>query len=333
MPMQNKNYKVFMRRNKDTVSVLVLMLIILIVFIMNQHDFFTRYGLQSICNQIIVLCVAVLAQTIVILTSGIDLSIGAMIGLTNAVAATIMSHMITFMDNRLAGILATVILTLLCGGAAGLINGLAVVYGRLQPIIVTIATSSIYTGIGLYIRPTPGGIVDQDFSRFMTGRFFTFIPASAIILLVFIFLVWVPFRRTRLCQALYAIGGNEYSAYVSGINVNFSKLMAYTLAGFFSACAAVLLTAQTASGDPLGSSLFTINSIAAVVLGGTSLSGGKGGYVGSFAGAVILSLVLGLLIFWSIPSFYHNMVQGGILILALTVNCLQDMLRSRKAVF
>ena len=314
-------------------SVVILMLIVLIVFIMNQRDFFTRYGLQSICNQIVVLSVAVLAQTIIILTSGIDLSIGAIIGLTNAVAATIMSPMILFMDNRLLGIGATLIITLLCGSAAGLINGIAVVYGRLQPIIVTIATSSIYTGIGLYIRPTPGGIVDQDFSRFLTGRFFTFIPASAIILLIFIFLVWVPFRQTRLCQALYAIGGNEYSAYVSGINVNLSKIMAYSLAGFFSACAAILLTAQTASGDPLGSSLFTINSIAAVVLGGTSLAGGKGGYIGSFAGAVILSLVLGLLIFWSIPSFYQNMVQGGILILALTANSLQGRLRTKKTAY
>lgn len=332
MLMQNKKYKVFMRRNKETVSVYVLMFLVLIIFVMNQRDFFTPYGPQSIFNQIITLAIAALAQTLVVLTSGIDLSIGSIIGLSNAIAATIMSTLIISCQNKALGIIATIIIALLCGAVAGLINGLAVVFGRLQPIIVTIATSSIFLGLGLYIRPTPGGIVDPSLCEILTGRIFTYIPVSAIVLLIFIFLIWIPFRRTRFCQAIYAIGGNEYSAYVSGINVNKTKIWVYVLAGLFSACAGILLTAQTASGDPLGGSLFTLNSIAAVVLGGTALAGGKGGYIGSFAGAVVLSLVLGLLIFWNISSFYQNAVQGGVLILALTVSNLQNVWRKKELV-
>jgi ribose transport system permease protein len=327
--MQNKKYNVFMRKNKDIVSVYILMSIIFIIFVMNQNDFFTPYGPQSIFNQIITLSIAALAQTLVVLTSGIDMSIGSIIGLTNAIAATIMASMISCFHNSFIGVVVTLLVTLGSGIITGLINGLAVVYGRIQPIIVTIATSSIFLGIALYIRPDPGGIVDPAYSEILTGNIFTYIPVSAIILFVFIFLIWIPFRRTRLCQAIYAIGGNEYSAYISGIDVNKTKIWTYILAGLFSACAGILLTAQTASGDPLGSSLFTIKSIAAVVLGGTALSGGKGGYIGSFAGAVILSLVLGLLIFWHISSFYQDIVQGGVLILALTISNWKNIWRKK----
>lgn len=328
--MNKKNIQIFMRRNKEAVLAYGVMLVVLVLFAANQNDFFTRYGPQSIFNQVITLCIAALAQTIVILTSGIDLSIGARIGLTNAVAATIMYSISQTLGNDFLGIITTVIIVILVGMLAGLFNGLVVVYGRLQPIIVTLATSSIFVGIALYIRPTPGGKVVSSYTRFLTGRLFTYIPVSAVVLLIFILLVWIPFRRSRLCQAIYAIGSSENIAYFSGINVNRTKLWVYTLSGVFSACAGLLLTAQTASGDPLGSELFTINSVAAVVLGGTTLAGGKGGYIGSIAGAIILSLVLGLLIFWGVPSFYQNAVQGLILILALGIGVLQKL--NKKAV-
>lgn len=312
-----------MRRNKDAVMAYIILLAILVLFAFNQYDFFTRYGPQSIFNQVITLAVAALAQTIVVLTAGIDLSIGAIIGLTNSVAATIIDPITVSVGHAGLALLLTHIIVLAIGCAAGLINGLIIVYGRLQPIIVTLATASVFSGIALYIRPTAGGKVPEAYTDLLTGRVLTYIPVSAIVLAVFMVLIWLPLRRSRFGQSVYAIGGSEYSAFVSGIPIRRTKVWVYTLAGLFSACAGLLLTAQTASGDPLGSSLFTLNSIAAVVLGGTSLSGGKGGYIGSVAGAAILSLVLGLLIFWGVPSFYQNAVQGIILILALAVSILQ----------
>jgi ribose transport system permease protein len=322
-PIRNRKRRIFLNRNKEAITAYFILLVILILFAINQNDFFTRYGPQSISNQVITLSVAALAQTIVVLSAGIDLSIGAMIGLTNSIAATIMDPITTMVGNKWLGIFITNLLVLGIGCTAGLINGAIIVYGRLQPIIVTLATASIFGGIALYIRPTPGGKVPSSYTDFMTGRMMTYIPVSAVFLLIFIFLIWLPLRKSRFGQAIYAIGGNEYSAFVSGIHIHRTKLGAYTLAGLFSACAGLLLTAQTASGDPLGSNLFTLNSIAAVVLGGTALAGGKGGYVGAVAGAAVLSLILGLLIFWGVPSFYQNAVQGIILLLALIVGLLQ----------
>ncbi|WP_079911223.1 ABC transporter permease [Paenibacillus sp. 32352] len=325
-----KPFGALIRRNKDAAMAYLILMAILVLFAFNQYDFFTRYGPQSICNQVVTLAVAALAQTVVVLTAGIDLSIGAIIGLTNSAAATIMDPISVSVGHTGFGLVLTHLIVLAIGCAAGLLNGLIIVFGRLQPIIVTLATASIYSGIALYIRPTAGGKVPEAYTDLLTGRVLTYIPVSAIVLAVFMALIWVPLRHSRFGQSIYAIGGSEYSAFISGVPIRRTKVWAYTMAGLFSACAGLLLTAQTASGDPLGSSLFTLNSIAAVVLGGTALSGGKGGYVGSVAGAAILSLVLGLLIFWGVPSFYQNAVQGIILILALAVSILQKQ-RKRTA--
>lgn len=326
---KSKRLAAFAERHHAAFMAYTILLFVLVLFAFNQNDFFTRYGPQSIFNQIITLAIASLAQTLVILTAGIDLSIGSIIGLTNSITATMMDTMIVNTGSQWIGIFVTIVVVLIVGAVAGLINGAIIVFGRLQPIIVTLATASIYGGIALYIRPIAGGKVPIGYSNFFTDNWFTYLPVSAVVLAVFIAFVWIPIRRSRLGQSVYAIGGNEYSAYVSGIPIERTKLLVYMLSGIVCACAGLLLTAQTSSGDPLGSSMFTLNSIAAVVLGGTALSGGKGGYAGSVAGAAILSLVLGLLIFWGVPSFYQDAVQGLILLFALVIGFVQ---RTRKIV-
>jgi ribose transport system permease protein len=312
-----------LKRNRSVLFAYGIMLAALVLFAVNQHDFLTKYGPQSIFNQVITLCVVALAQTLVVLTAGIDLSVGAMVGLTNSVAASIMSPLIHAAGSEPVGILAAVISVLVLGAACGLANGAVVVYGRLQPIIVTLASASIFTGIAMYVRPSPGGIVSRGYTGALSGRLFDVIPVSALVLIVLVALVWMPLRRTRFGQSLYAIGGNELSSFLSGIRVNRTKVAVYMLSGLFCALAGLLLTAQTASGDPIGSSQFTLDSVAAVVLGGAALSGGKGTYVGSVAGAFILSLILGLLIFWGVPSFYQAAVEGAILVIALAFAFLQ----------
>jgi ribose transport system permease protein len=297
------------------------MFVILALFASNQADFFTRYGPQSIFNQIITLCIASLGQTIIILTAGIDLSIGTLIIFTNCVAATIMRTFINLFGGSIVlGGITTCVIVIIIGALCGLFNGAVVVYGRLQPIVVTLATGSIFSGLARYVRPSPGGDVPSQFARFFTGRVFEYIPMSAIILAASVFCLWIPYRTRKYGQALYAIGGNESAAFLSGININATKLFAYILAGISAALCGILLTAQTRSGSPTSLNNFTNNSIAAAVLGGASLAGGRGSYIGSVAGAIILSLIVGLLIFWKITSYYQNLVQGIILILALGIN-------------
>lgn len=329
--MKNDKVRIFLDRYRNILVAYFVMLVVLVLFAMNQEDFFTRYGPQSIFNQIITLCIATLGQTLIILTSGIDLSIGNQIIFLNCVMATVMQPIIDMVGNDMTGILLTLLVILLAGALCGLINGVLITYGRLQPIVVTLATSSVYIGLARYVRPSPGGDVKSSFARFMTGRIAEFIPTAAIVLLLVIVLIWIPFRNSKSGQALYAIGGNETAAYLSGININRAKINAYLLAGICSALCAIMLTAQTRSGDPTAMNNFTNNSIAAAALGGASLAGGTGSYFGSIAGAVILSLIVGLLVFWKVSSYYQNLIQGLILVLALSVNWFVHLVKKYRA--
>lgn len=329
--MKNERAKIFLRRNAEGVVAYFVLFVVLVLFAANQADFFTVYGPQSIFNQVITLCIAALGQTVIILTSGIDLSVGSLIIFTNCVAATIFAPVTEAMNGSLVGgSVVTILIVLLIGVLAGFFNGCFVVYGRLQPIIVTLATGSIFSGMARYVRPSPGGDVPSQFARFFTGRVLGVIPMSAIILFLAIVCIWIPYRKSRYGQALYAIGGNEKAAYLNGIPINRSKLIAYSIAGLCAAICGILLTAQTRSGDPTAANNFTNNSIAAAVLGGASLAGGKGSYFGSIAGAMILSLIVGLLIFWKISSYYQNLVQGIILILALSVGFLSLFFKQKR---
>jgi ribose transport system permease protein len=327
-PPARSRSQLFLKKHRSVLFAYLILLVVLVLFAVNQNDFLTRYGPQSIFNQVITLCIVAFSQTLVILIGGIDLSVGAMVGLTNALAATVMSPLIRAAGagagGELAGIAATALVVLLVGAGCGLVNGAIVVYGRLQPIIVTLATASVFTGIAMYIRPSPGGVVSSGFARALSGRLFDYLPASALVLLFLIVFVWLPLRRTKLGQSLYAVGGNELSSFLSGIKVYRTKMITYGLSGLLCGCAGLVLTAQTASGDPIGSSKFTLDSVAAVVLGGAALSGGRGTYVGSVAGSFILSLILGLLIFWGVPSFYQAAVEGAILIIALAFAFIQS---------
>ena len=328
--MRSERAKIFVGRYRNILVAYGVMLVVLVLFANNQADFFTRYGPQSIFNQIITLCIATLGQTLIILTSGIDLSIGNQIIFLNCVMATVMQPIIDAVGSEPLGIALTLVVIIASGAVCGLLNGVLITYGRLQPIVVTLATSSVYIGMARYVRPSPGGDVNSDFAKFMTGRVFEFIPVSALVLLVVIVLIWLPFRNSKSGQALYAIGGNETAAYLSGININRAKVSAYLLAGVCSALCAIMLTAQTRSGDPTAANNFTNNSIAAAALGGAALSGGTGSYFGSIAGAVILSLIVGLLVFWKVSSYYQNLIQGLILVLALSVNWIVHMVKKRR---
>jgi ribose transport system permease protein len=214
-----------------------------------------------------------------------------------------------------------VLLVLTIGMACGAINGMLIAYGRLQPIVVTLATSSIYTGCALFVRPRPGGYVPEWFTEALTTSV-AGVP-SALILLAALVALWLAFRRTRLGVSLYAIGSSEGAAFMSGISLGRAKVAAYTLAGLSSAVAGLFFTAQTATGSALSGSVFTLNSVAAVVLGGTRLAGGQGGYIGTIAGAYVISVIVSVLFFLQVSPFYQSMFQGGILLLAVAIGSLQ----------
>jgi ribose transport system permease protein len=225
------------------------------------------------------------------------------------------------------------------GLLAGFINGCIVVYGRLQPIITTLATGAVYYGIALWLRPIPGGDVQEDLADFMTYTVSEVVvitmvqppwmkplaigqvPTSLVLLLVVVLVVWLPFRRSMLGRGCYAAGSSESAAYMSGVQIGRSKLAAYTLASFLAAIAGLMLTFVTYSGEasaPIGNT-YTLNSIAAVVIGGTSLYGGAGGAIGSIFGAFVLRTIDDLLFVFDLPPLWQPLFQGVVLLVAVSL--------------
>ena len=272
---------------------------------------------NTAANKGALLALVAMAQTIPVLTGGLDLSVGMVFVLTNCLAASVVNG-----DPRMTAL--GVILVLITGLVCGIINGIIIVYGRLQPIIVTLATGAVFFGVALALRPEPGGSVNFEFADFMTTSFFK-VPSSVILLLAVVFFIWIPYRRSVLGRAAYAIGSSEHAAYMSGVPIARAKIMAYALAGFLAAIAGLLLTALTYSGAAKASlgADYTLNSIAAVVIGGTSLFGGAGSAIGSIFGAFIMRTVGDLLIVFDINPVLQPLFVGIVLLFAVSLGSLR----------
>ena len=279
--------------------------------------------LVTAANKGVLLALIAIAQTFVVLTGGIDLSVGAIVVLANCLASTALSGSPVHLGLGVLEVLG-------CGVAAGGINALAVVAGRLQPIIATLATSTIFYGVALLLRPAPGGDIDDDFASAATGAV-AGIPVTILLLLALLLLFWLPFRRSVTGRGIYAVGSAEASAYMSGVKVGRAKATAYVLSGIFAALAGLLLTliAESAQASATQAGDFTLNAIAAVVIGGTSLFGGVGGLVGSIIGAFILRTIGDLLFVLSASPLWQPLFQGLILLAAVSLGAL-PLLRIRN---
>jgi len=229
-----------------------------------------------------------------------------------------------------------VVLVLATGAAAGALNGAIVVFGRLQPIIVTLATGAVFFGLALLLRPSPGGEVSEGLSDALTGRLFGVIPTTLVLLVAVVVLGWMPFRRTVIGRACYAVGSSEQAAFLSGVPSQRAKFVAYTAAGLLSGLAGLLLSLISLSGEASSpqAGLYTLNSIAAVVIGGTSLYGGTGGMVGSVVGAFVLRTIGDLLFVFDAPALWQPLFEGLILLAAVCIGALHVLrLRNRLDLF
>ncbi len=325
----------FVVRNGRVLFVWALLIALIAAYILVVPQFRPREQ-RTLVNSGLTLAAASLGQTLVVLTGGIDLSIGPMVSLTNSVASEV-----TDKESPQSSMVLAAAAALAVGALGGLVNGVMVAYGRLQPIIVTLATGSIWTGIALYIRPSPGGFIPLEFSNLLSGTAFAEpaqlplgltwsvpIPKAAFVLLGLI-IFWLVFRRTPLATRIYAVGSSEGAAYLSGVNVQRAQLAAYTLAGLAAGCAGLINSAQTATGNALSGTIFTLNSIAAVVLGGAALAGGAGSFLGTLAGAYVIAIIPSVLQFYGVSSFYKDLVQGSILLFAVALGAI-GLLRVRN---
>ena len=285
--------------------------------IVNNGWNFTSVGnvVQTAANKGVLLALVAIAQTFVVLTAGIDLSVGMVLVMASCLASHIVGGGPVTTTLGVAGVL-------LSGLVAGSINGLIVIFGRLQPIVATIATGAIFFGIALILRPTPGAAPDfnQDLADAMLGRIFD-VPTSLIALVALIVLVWIPFRRSVIGRATYAVGSSEIAAYMSGMPVRRAKFLAYVMSGLFASIGGLYLTFFTYSGGAnLGNgNTYTLYSIAAVVLGGVSLFGGRGSAIGAIFGALAFRAIGDLLFVFDLDPLLQPLFQGVVLMIAVSI--------------
>ena len=307
-----------LREHRATLIAVALFVVIFALYIAKHQVGWTVPVLTTAANKGVLLAIVAMAQTLVVLTGGIDLSVGMVFVLANCLA----SHLVVGTPLQAA---VGVIAVLAAGAACGFVNGAIIVYGRLQPIITTLATGIIYFGFSLGLRPVPGGDVQADLAEALTGALPGGVPTMLVGLLAVVLLVWVPYSRSVVGRAALAIGSSEAATYMSGVAIGRARIVAYTLAGFLAAVGGLLLTFVTFSGEASAAigGVYTLNAIAAVVIGGTVLSGGAGSAIGSIFGAFTLRTIGDLLFVFDLEPLWQPLFQGVILLVAVSLGSLR----------
>lgn len=290
-----------------------LAILIIIVSILNP-SFLEPLNILNLLRQVSINALIAFGMTFVILTGGIDLSVGSILALSSAFVANMM---VSGFDPVFA-----IIVGCLLGGVMGMVNGLLITQGKMAPFIATLATMTIFRGLTLvYTNGNPITGLGDSMTFQLFGRGYQFgIPVPAITMIITFAILWVVLHKTSFGRKTYAIGGNEKAAIVSGIKVSRVKIMIYTLAGLMSALAGAILTSRLNSAQPTAGTSYELDAIAAVVLGGTSLSGGRGRIVGTLIGALIIGTLNNGLNMLGVSSFYQMVVKGIVILIAVLID-------------
>jgi ribose transport system ATP-binding protein len=295
-------------------AALVLALVVVIgLYTQQQSEFFLRpRNLSNIAIQVAPLALVAIGMMATILLGGIDLSVGPTMSLTTAIA----SYLIT--EESPLGVAGGVLVCLLAGTLIGLANGVMIRFFRIPDLIATISSFSMVFGLALVVRPSPGGLIDGNFATAVTNRI-ELVPVVAVITLILYIIGEVVLLRTRIGTSLYAIGSNREAALVSGIPVDNIRLGAYVFSGFMAAVGGLVLAARIGSGDPQAGDSFTLAAITAVVVGGTSIFGGRGSLVGTLAGCILVIEIQSALNQLQVSSYYQYIWIGVLTLLAVGI--------------
>jgi ribose transport system permease protein len=318
----NSPFSIALRKQSWLFALLLLIIGGAIIYA-RQPNFFRPGVLRGNLGTVLPLMLLAAGQAVVVIGGGVDLSVGAIVSLANVVLVSALGA-----GDDPSLLLPAFALCLLSGALAGLLNGLCVAYARFQPIVTTFATSFIFAGLALYVQPQPGGSVPVEamgaFSSSPLGVPLAIWAAALTVAL------WALLRATRFGPYLYATGGGQQAAYVSGVPVALVRLLTYVISGIMAACGAAALVLGTGSGSPLVGSPLTLSSVVAVVLGGNRLSGGQGGVLGPLLGTVVLLFIRTLISSLNIDTWYQTLVDGLIVMLALAGPGLVHMLRTGR---
>jgi ribose transport system permease protein len=316
------NIRRFLRSNPYLFALLLVVILIVISGIL-QRRFYNSGVIATNLRGLLPLMFLAIGQAVVIIGGGVDLSVGAIVSLCNTVLASTITP-----DSEPTQIFLGILLACGVGVLAGAINGFCVAWLRLQPIVTTYATSFVFAGLALLILPRPGGSVPSSLTSLYRSMPLN-IP-FAIFVIVGVLLFWTLLRRSRYGQYIYAMGSSAEAAYTTGLPVTRLRWSVYIVAGFCSALAALALTLETGSGSPRIGDAMTLDSVVAVVLGGTRLSGGQGGVVGTILGVAILRLIRPVVSSSGIDSDYQTLMNAVIILIALAAPGLVALFRTKR---
>ncbi len=296
-------------------SIILLIVFSGIIAIINPR-FLTMSNLLNILRQTSVNAIIAAGMTFVILTGGIDLSVGSILAIVGAIAASLVAGGMNWM--------LVILLSCFLGAIIGLLNGYIITKGKVQPFIATLATMTLLRGATLVFTDGKPISIGYDagalkFAGFGTG-YFMGIPIPIYITLIVFGLVYYVLRQTRFGRYVYALGGNEEATALSGINTKRIKAYVYGISGLLSAVAGIIITARLSSAQSQAGSGYELDAIAAVVLGGTSLSGGTGGILGTVIGALIIGILNNGLNLMNVSSYYQLLAKGLVILIAVLLD-------------
>jgi L-arabinose transport system permease protein len=301
------------RIGRHNFSLLIALMILIAIFSSLRPDvFFLLRNILNIGQAIAILGVLAAAQTIVIVSGGLDISVGAVVGLSTVCIALAVGWTGSPTISILFGIAV--------GAVAGLVNGLIITIGRINAVIATLGTMAVFRGVAFIISNGQSiSIFDPAFRFIGSGKVFG-APVKILALLVTVAVFFVLMRYTVIGRNIYAIGGNPLVARLAGLHVRGYQIAIYTLSGATAGLAGMLLAARTGSGQPIsGSDGLELEAITAAVLGGCALTGGKGTIVGGLLGVLIIGVLDNGLILTSVPTFYQMVAKGLLLIAAVII--------------
>ena len=294
------NARYWYAENRGTLFAFGLYALMFAIYLANYPSSISTNVILTAANKAVLLALVSMGQALVVLT--------------NCVASWLVAGDAVHTAAGVVGVLAV-------GALCGALNGAIIIFGRLQPIVTTIATGAVFYGVALLLRPVPGGAINDDLADALTGKIAGVVPASLVILLAAVLIVWTPFKRSTIGRAAYAAGSSESAAYLSGMPIRRAKFASYVLAGLLAAIGGLFLTFFTDTGEASvgGANSYTLFSIAAVVIGGVSLLGGKGSAIGAIFGAFAFRSIGDLLFVFNVDALWQPLFQGVILLIAVAI--------------
>ncbi|MEZ0576207.1 ribose ABC transporter permease [Halodesulfovibrio aestuarii] len=296
-------------------TLIALIIMIVVVSLLNPH-FFTTGNILNILRQTAVNAIIAVGMTMVILTAGIDLSVGSILALCGAIGASLIASELP--------VLVAIGASLTAGAIVGGVTGIIIAKGKVQAFIATLVAMTLVRGLTLVYtdgRPISTGFTDvaDNFATIGTG-YLLGVPVPVWIMAITFLAAWYLLNHTRLGRYIYALGGNEAATRLSGINVDRIKITVYALSGLLSALAGLIVTSRLSSAQPTAGAGYELDAIAAVVLGGTSLMGGKGSIIGTLLGALIIGFLNNALNLLDVSSYYQMIAKALVILLAVLID-------------